>query len=264
MPDRVVGRERGSFARQSWTNPSVRKLLEATSGPDPVDAITERARRVVLSAIDAGWSGPPFDPLRLADHLGLRVLPSDDVRDARTVPEPGTGSRIEFNPNLSRGRVRYSIAHEIAHTLFPDCSDQIRNRSRHAELSGDEWQLEAMCNIGAAEILMPFGSLPDARKLALTMESMLSLREQFDVSMEALLIRIAHSAEKPIAMFCASRIEHGRFTGRYRVDYSIPSPSWGREPRWRGILPESTALSECTAIGLRSEPRRMSRPSLTL
>ena len=248
---------RRASARQSWTNPSVRKLMEASKNSDPVSAITERARRVVLDAIDSGWSGPPFDPLRLADHLGLRVVPTDDVRDARTLPEAGmtTRVRIEFNPNRSRGRVRYSIAHEIAHTFFPDCGDEIRNRSRHAELTVDEWQLEAICNIGAAELLMPFGSLPDARKLNLTMDSILSLRDQFDVSMEALLIRIVRVTEQPVTMFCASQIERGRFAGRYRIDYSIPSPALRQALRWNALLPESTAVSECTAIGFSTTAR---------
>jgi len=251
MPDRPITRERPVRVPQHWTNSSVRKLLESSRTQDPISAITERARKVVLDAIDSGWSGPPFDPLRLADHLGLRVLPTDDVRDARTIPEPGVGAgvRIEFNPNRSRGRVRYSIAHEIAHTLFPDCAEQVRNRSRHADLTSDEWQLEAICNIGAAELLMPFGSLPEVRQLVLNMESILSLREQFDVSMEALLIRIARAAEYPVAMFCASHVEQGRFFGRYRIDYSIMSSAWDPAPRWNALLPESTALAECTAIG---------------
>jgi hypothetical protein len=257
MPDRPIYRERAVQARQPWTNRSVRKLLESSKTQDPIAAITERARKVVLDAIDSGWSGPPFDPLRLADHLGLRVLPTDDVRDARTVPEAGagTGVRIEFNPNRSRGRVRYSIAHEIAHTFFPDCAEHIRNRSRHIDLTPDAWQLEAICNVGAAELLMPFGSLPEARKLALDMESILSLREKFDVSMEALLIRIARASEQPLAMFCASQIEDGRLSGRYRIDYSIVSSAWDPAPRWTALLPESTALAECTAIGFSTTAR---------
>jgi Zn-dependent peptidase ImmA (M78 family) len=80
-------------------------------------------------------------------------------------------------------------------------------------LTADEWLLQAICNIAAAELLMPFGSLPDTRTLSLDMVSILSLRERFDVSMEALLIRIARAAEQPVAMFCASRIEHGRLAG---------------------------------------------------
>jgi len=269
MPNRSSHRERAVQARQPWTNPSVRKLLESAKTQDPIAAITERARKVVLDAIDSGWSGPPFDPLRLADHLGLRVLPTDDVRDARTIPEAeaGAGVRIEFNPNRSRGRVRYSIAHEIAHTFFPDCAEQIRNRSRHAELTADEWQLEAICNIGAAELLMPFGSLPEARTLALNMESILALREQFDVSMEALLIRIVRAAEQPLAMFCASQIERGRLSGRYRIDYSIVSSAWNPAPRWAALLPESTALAECTAIGFSTAAREtwdLGGPSLQI
>ena len=142
-----------------WTNASVRELLKIVGESDPVRAITQRAREVALDAMDKGWTGPPFDPLQLADHLGIAISPRHDVRDARTLPGPAGGVRVEFNPNRPSARVRYSIAHEIAHTLFPDCSDRIRQRSLHDELQGDEWQLEAICNVGAAELLMPLGSL---------------------------------------------------------------------------------------------------------
>src|SRR5207245_1567973 len=34
--------------------------------------------------------------------------------------------QIEFNPNKPKGRLRYSIAHELAHTLFPDRAEAVR------------------------------------------------------------------------------------------------------------------------------------------
>ena len=116
-----------------WTNASVRELLKIVGESDPVRAITQRAREVALDAMDKGWTGPPFDPLQLADHLGIAISPRYDVRDARTLPGPAGGVRVEFNPNRPSARVRYSIAHEIAHTLFPDCRDRIRQRSLHGE-----------------------------------------------------------------------------------------------------------------------------------
>jgi hypothetical protein len=73
--------------------------------------------------------------------------------------------------------------------------------------------------------------------------------------MEALLIRIARAAEQPVAMFCASRIEHGRLAGRYRIDYSIASFAWDPAPRWSVPLPESTAIAGCTAIGFSTTAR---------
>jgi O-acetyl-ADP-ribose deacetylase (regulator of RNase III) len=232
-----------------WTNASVRKLLKTVGDDDPVRAITRRAREVALDAMDKGWSGPPFDPLRLADHLGIAVSPRHDVGDARTLPGPGGRVLVEFNPNRPSARVRYSIAHEIAHTLFPDCRDRIRHRSPHDELQGDEWQLEAICNVGAAELLMPLGSLKSAKDSAFTMEAMLALRKQFEVSMEALLIRIVRLTDAPVAMFCAARAETGRHEGRFSLSYKIGSQGWPHLDIDSEAPPLNTVLSECTAIG---------------
>jgi len=115
-----------------WTNPSVLRLA---GGADPVETIVRRARSVVTAALDDGWSGPPYDPIELARRLGVRVVGSDDVRDARTVAGDDGSLQIEFNPSRPRARIRYSIAHELAHTLFPDCSDHVRNRAAYHELA---------------------------------------------------------------------------------------------------------------------------------
>jgi len=193
--------------------------------------------------------GPPFDPIHLADLLSIDVVARADVTDAQTVPLGANRARIEFNPNRPRGRVRYSIAHEIAHTFFPDCADQIRQRARHEEMSGDEWQLEALCNIGAAEILMPFGALPSFTEENVGLEELLLIQRNFDVSTEALLIRVARLVDIPCAMFCASRVETGPHAGRYRIDYMIESRTWSA-PRLKGaLLPSRTKLNECIAIG---------------
>jgi O-acetyl-ADP-ribose deacetylase (regulator of RNase III) len=241
-------RRAGSASRHTWTNQSVRRLLDTAGEKDPVRAITLKARELALSAMDRGWSGPPFDPLRLADLLGILVSPRHDLRDARTLPAAGGKTLIEFNPNRPSPRIRYSIAHEIAHTLFPDSRDRIRHRHSHDEVEGDEWQLEAICNVGAAELLMPLGSLMAIKDSILSIESLMALRKQFEVSMEALLIRVVRFSETATAMFCASAIERGKHIGRYRIDYMIRSQAWTAS-RGHDVLPDDTVLSQCAAIG---------------
>src|SRR5690348_7392757 len=98
-----------------WTNESVARFAH---GHDPVTFMEEKARKLVLHAIDAGWSGPPFDPLALAELLRIPTEARSDIADARTVPLTRNTSRLEYNPTRPRGRLRFSIAHEIAHTLF--------------------------------------------------------------------------------------------------------------------------------------------------
>jgi Zn-dependent peptidase ImmA (M78 family) len=196
--------------------------------------------------MDAGWTGPPFDPLELARHLQIEVLPRNDVRDARTVPVDGK-ARIEFNPSRPRGRMRYSVAHEIAHTFFADCTERIRNRASYHELIGDDWQLEALCNIAAAELVMPFAKLPEFLE-PLTIDAIAETRAKFDVSAESILMRVVKMTTGPYAAFCASRVETGANAGKYRLDYVIPSPAFRRTERGV-LLPESTVLRECTAIG---------------
>ena len=244
-----VGKTLRKHHARVWTNASVRELLKIVGESDPIRAITRRAREVALDAMDKGWTGPPFDPLRLADHLGIAISPRHDVRDARILPKPAGGMLVEFNPNRPSARVRYSIAHEIAHTLFPDCRDRIRQRSRHDELQGDEWQLEAICNVGAAELLMPLGSLKSAKDSDLTIEALLALRRQFEVSMEAILIRIVRLTDAPIAMFCASRLATDLHQERFSLSYTIGSQGWPGINFDEDAPPSNTVLSECTAIG---------------
>lgn len=66
----------------TWTNPSVLRFAE---GHDPIERIERAARELALQAMDEGWSGPPFDPLALAERCGLRLDARGDIPDARLV-----------------------------------------------------------------------------------------------------------------------------------------------------------------------------------
>lgn len=235
---------------QIWTNHSVVQLMARHPSLDPVEIITDHTRRIALDAIDSGWSGPPYDPVDLADRLGIAVQPNDNIVDAQTVPLGSDSFRIDFNPNMSPARVRFSIAHEIAHTFFPDCAEEVRHRNSRSGKAPDAWQLEALCNIGAAEILMPLGRLGEIDESALTIEKILRKRDELDVSIEAILIRLIHVTDVSAVAFAASYVESGDSAGRYRLDYVIRSQGWeGPFLRAGAILPRKTVLANCTAIG---------------
>lgn len=229
-----------------WTN---RSVLAFASRGDPVTLMVDRCRALVFDAVHHGWAGPPFDPFALAEKLQIPVVPRDDIVDARTVPRGSKRIRIEFNPNRPKSRIRYSIAHEIAHTLFPDCGQRIRNRLMQREMADDDWQLEMLCNVGAAEILMPVGSFfPKLKDAKLSIDSLMELRRQYQVSSEAILMRVVRLSGQPCAMFAASR-RLDRPDGRYQIDYARSSSSWERIVPSGLTLPSATIVAGCTAIG---------------
>ncbi len=225
-----------------WSHPSIRPLL---AEGDPEKVVVERARRLVFEAVEAGWSGPPYDPIRLADFKHIAVEANPDVVDARTTVSETGGILVEFNPNQPRGRRRYSIAHEIAHTLFADVAEQVRHRQSTNSDRSDEWQLELLCNVAAAEMLMPAGSLPAIAVEGVGIDQILSLRSEFDVSVEAITLRLVKLTRRSIAAFAASKTASGN---DYQIDYFVPSPAWDpglRVPR----RVERSLVEQCVAIG---------------
>jgi O-acetyl-ADP-ribose deacetylase (regulator of RNase III) len=226
-----------------WTNKSV---LAFAGAAQPISAMRDRVRALVLEAIQEGWGGPPFDPFKLAELLKIEVVPSQEVLEART-SSLGTKFRIEYNPNRGINRARYSVAHEIAHTLFPDCADAIRNRIPYHGGEGDSWQLEMLCNIGAAEILMPVGSGLECPTDPEDFTRLLDLRERFKVSTEALLLRMARLCG--LSVFAASVDQRH---SQPVINYVISNFANIR-------IKEGTALSshsvvtQCTAIGFTAQ-----------
>lgn len=231
----------------TWTNPSVLRLI--ATGDDPIECVIGKARSLVLQAADAGWSGPPFDPIALCKILRIDVLPSQDVDDARTVPVGDDAVRIEFNPLRPRGRLRFSVAHELAHTLFPDCAEQVRNRVAQEDMRGDEWQLEMLCNIAAAEIIMPAGHFANLKDESLDVDHLMDLRKKYDVSTEAVFLRAIRLTETDCLMFAASRNEEDGGKDGYTIDYAMRSRNASASLSRGSRLPKATVVSECTAIG---------------
>ena len=93
----------------NWTHSSV---LNFAAGREPVSVMEMKAKSVALHAMEQGWKGPPFDPIQLAEMLGIKVSATSEVQDARTISDGKRGLHIQYNPNRPRGRIRFSIAHE--------------------------------------------------------------------------------------------------------------------------------------------------------
>lgn len=225
-----------------WTNSSVKAFAK---DEDPVTAIEQAARALVLKAREQGWEGPPFNPLRIAEMLNVQIEANSSVADARLVAT-GIGPKIEFNPQQPRERVRFSIAHEIAHLLFPDWSEQIRNRG--GDKTADDWQLEMLCNLAASEFVLPIGSLLSTADIP-PIEDLMRQRREYDVSTEAYLIRLAKISQQPIGIFVASPIVSEGGRRHYKVNYFISSPTAPKVRLAGTPIPHDSIVHQCTAMG---------------
>jgi O-acetyl-ADP-ribose deacetylase (regulator of RNase III) len=227
-----------------WTN---RSVLAFAGGSDPVQTLVIKVRDLVFRGFEWGWSGPPYDPFALAEFLGIEVAPSKDVVDARTLAGSGRRLRIEFNPDRPTARINYSVAHELGHSLFPDCAEIVRHRLKHSGATLDEWQLEMLCNLAAAEILMPIGTL-HRDEIEPDVDRLLELRKEYTVSSEAVLLRVLRLTHRKCFGF-AARKEPDSATGRYRIDYAVGSRQWDLPVESGFLLPHNSVVSQCTAIG---------------
>jgi O-acetyl-ADP-ribose deacetylase (regulator of RNase III) len=261
-----------------WSNPSV---IAFASGGDPLERASMAARQLLQAAAARGMSVPPVDPLALARLLGLGTAPRDDVADAsiaedrRGVDARGGGDAplrgfvqtdtpllIAYNPNRPKGRLRFSIAHEVAHALFPGVAEVVRHRTPVGALpdvwDSDEYELELLCNIVAGELLLPAGAVAGLLDIDTDIDFIMETRRRWDVSTEALLWRLAMSSRRALTLVAASRVT-ARDPAHLKIDYVVGpvragagggQTSASHPPLRRGQrLDPATPFAACTAVG---------------
>lgn len=236
----------------NWKHASVLRFLKERNAQDPVTSIREVARGLVSKAFDAGWSGPPFSPLKLAELLQIEVLPNDLLTDARLVPIGKGQLRIEYNPHERPSRVSFSISHEIGHAMFSDCEEAIRNRAVKKE--SHTWELEFLCDVAASEILLPYAAFArDADSAALTIRSMMGLADRYKASLEAVLLRFAETSNRSCSILIAAfeRNDHEALS----VQYSKASARFGLKIPRGFTLPRTSKAYECTNPGWTAKGR---------
>jgi hypothetical protein len=243
---------------RSWSNPSV---LAFAGGKDPLAAATDAARALMDAARATGMTAPPVDVVVLAKHLGLELRPVNSLTDAAVVAVDGSKPTtalsalvpaddrlaLVYNPSRPRGRLRFSIAHEIAHALFADVAQVTRRRTPTGALpdAGDDaWELELLCNVIAAELLLPDDAVAGLLDIDTDIDFIMETRARWDVSTEALLRRLVSSTSRGLTLVAASR--RGS-PSSLTVEYAV-GPAAALVPRG-SRLPTTMATSAPLAVG---------------
>jgi uncharacterized protein DUF955 len=155
--------------------------------------------RLLLQELE-NFSGLPQSPLGrlqiLASLKGIKIKAMDiadhsrEKRDAVLYPTQ-SGWLILYNLNRPAGRVLFTIAHEIIHTLFPNSVKGARFRTTTNPDSREANELERLCDLGAAELVMPLEKFQQQATGKYTLCSIETLAEHFGTSLEATAYRLA-------------------------------------------------------------------------
>ena len=180
--------------KRVYSNPAVVDLAELHRevSQDPEEIIRHLARNEIADARNYGLSGPPFDPRILASIIGIQCKESKQLvrsEDAELHPMEDRAI-IRYNPDKPKTRQNFSIAHEIAHTLFPEYGDQYKVHHKIGKFNPDS-EVEFLCDLGASEIIMPAPEFNrDVEKMGISLKSLMKLSKRYKASLEATAIRM--------------------------------------------------------------------------
>ncbi|HEV2495497.1 MAG TPA: ImmA/IrrE family metallo-endopeptidase [Terriglobia bacterium] len=209
-----------------YTDPDILSLIRATGGlVDPRSAVLNQACE--LTARLRAFDGVPTDALQrlsvLASMVGIKTVEMNldqqkkETRDAILLPTADGKRLIIYNPQRPRSRCAFSIAHEIAHTFFPNSVAGARFRGICRSDSKEANELERLCDLGAAELLLPLQEFQEAVASEYSLVSVPRLCERFGSSFEATVFRLA-SAHPGVAV--AGLLRHRLRLGEERATSS--------------------------------------------
>lgn len=159
--------------------------------------------RVIAAAQEYRKANAPLTPERLATGIGatLSYGKMPDGKFGAFVPEK---NHILIDQESPPKRQRFTLAHEVMHYLIQNDDDLLSDL--HEEYEGDklEVELENLCNLGAAEMLLP-GNVVDAaiEKKGQHPKLIPELAELHQVSEEVVIIALAERGPTPSIVLMA-------------------------------------------------------------
>lgn len=181
----------------------VQSIIDETGEDDPFEAVRVKARRVVADYVAIFGEQPPFNLKAVASVRGLHWS-DDDPRfspDSEIAPEADGRVVLRVNKSRPESRQRFSIGHEIGHTLFPEYQLAVRCRKGvDRNWASSEDLLETLCDVAASELMFPdpwFRNRIDS--LELSAANIAELASDYLASRDATARRLVELHPEPMA-----------------------------------------------------------------
>jgi Zn-dependent peptidase ImmA (M78 family) len=178
-------------------------IMVETGEDDPFEAVRVKARAVVTQFHESFGESPPFNAHALASLRGLHWS-DDDPRfspDSEIAPESDGRVVLRVNKTRPLTRQRFSICHEIGHTLFPDYQLAVRCRKAYERTFANPSDLlETLCDVAASELMFPTPWFTNRLKaMTLSATELAQLADDYQASRDATVRRFVEVHPEPLA-----------------------------------------------------------------
>lgn len=188
-----------SIGGRRYSDPDILSLARQTGELIcPRFTIKMQARELLKKMLS--YPGVPRDAFErvriLASLKGIKVqamsieMCKSEKRDA-ALYRTDSGWLALYNPNRPTGRVAFTLAHEIIHTLFPNSVNGARFRTITNPDSREANELERLCDLGAAELVLPIDEFQEKANGEYSLRKLEQLAAHFGTSLEATAYRLA-------------------------------------------------------------------------
>lgn len=155
------------------------------------DALTlDEAVKHVIAELIQGVACPPTNLEDVGRRVGVTRISYESFPGSGELYKEKDGYRIVCSSDQTRSRQRFTVAHELAHVI-------LERTGRNAPRAGKS--VERICNILAAECLMPTSVFESQLPSTLTLSEIVRLARKFDTSITATAIRCAQF--RPLCIF---------------------------------------------------------------
>jgi hypothetical protein len=191
---------------------------------------------------ECGIHAPPVPLRTLFNRLGIRIV-RRDTPGAATLRAKAGGLEVWLGTDAARWRrERFTLAHELAHVLLLSGSNQHVSDPRNGIDSGEYEEYERLCNLGAAELLMPSAFVLEAvGQVGVSAGGLQRLYDSFLVSYESLLYRLAEVLPSSAVILWRKYARHGSEPTTLRVLTSYQRYRSSRSAPW---LPKGTTAQK--------------------
>lgn len=230
------------------------------------------------------WDGRPEDLMislceGLLDEIGCTVpvnveaLASARGAVVRTNDKAHTGFLYPEDDRLvvvvpasdTPGRRRFTVCHEVCHTFFPDFREREGQREQSIGTFDPGEHVEYLCDLGAAELLLPRQSFAWLLREDFTLDDILELARIFEASVTATAVRCVDLSEGPAAVVVLEPDGQGLLAVRSARGSAMQVPAAGTAVPSTSLLYgalHKARIAFCGASGLLPGPHDVSAIAL--